>query len=197
MMRSLLLVGLLLMCHCISAQYKVGDWYLSPKISFADYSDKDDWSGYSISKVPPISMTLEYGLNQYLSTGVTLGFSHDKFTNDTLNSNVHRFSTLAFGGIGSFHFAGLIEKWSNYSVFLGDWDFYLNAGFLLELDRNSEENVWDEERKVFKSSETSDLSFRIRPAIGVRYFLTDDFCMLVEVGRTNLGLVTTGLSWQF
>lgn len=197
MMRWFVFVAILVISNGINAQYKEGAWYLSPKISFADYSDRDDWSGYSISKIPPVSMTLEYGLNQYFGAGVTMGFSHDKFTNDTLNINVHRYSTLALGGIASFHFTGLIEKWTNYSIFLGDWDLYMNAGFLLLLDREKEEHLWDNDKQIFENHESSDVSFRIRPSLGVRYFLTDDLCMLVEFGKTNLGIVTTGLTWQF
>jgi hypothetical protein len=53
----------------LHAQYKSDSWMLSPKISFADYSDQKNSEDYSISKIPPISVFLEKGMNNFLSAG--------------------------------------------------------------------------------------------------------------------------------
>ncbi len=196
MLKQILLFVFLATGILVKAQYKNGDWYVSPKISFADFSDRNDWAGYSISKVPPISITVEHGLNDFFSTGLIVGFSNDKYTNDTLKTNVHRYTNLAIGGLATIHFAGWIEKWSNYSVFLGDWDFYLTGGLMMEWENRDETDVWNESKQVFEDLEYSEFNFKVRPAIGVRYYVTDNFCMLLEVGKANLGLVTTGVSWR-
>ncbi|MBS2097876.1 outer membrane beta-barrel protein [Carboxylicivirga linearis] len=196
MLRSFFLLLFISIIGLANAQYKKGDWYVSPKISFADYSDKNDWDGYSISKIPPVSLTVEYGTNDWLSLGGMFGFNRDKYKNDTLTTNIHRYNKVAFGGLASVHLAGWIEKWSNYSVFLGDWDFYVTGGMLLEWSSKNEKDVWNEELQVYEDFKETDVKFKIRPAIGVRYFVTDDVSMLVEVGRANLGLVTTGLTWR-
>lgn len=196
MNKNLLFFLFLMASLTVNAQYKVDDWYVSPKISFADFSDRNDWAGYSIAKVPPISITLEHGLNDFFSAGLIAGVSNDKYTNDTLNTNVHRYTNLAFGGLATVHFAGWIEKWSNYSVFLGDWDFYLTGGLMVEWENRNETDVWNEVEQEFEDLSHSEVNFRIRPTFGVRYYVTDNFCMLVEVGKANLGLVTTGVSWR-
>lgn len=178
------------------AQYQSDDWYLSPKISFADYSDRNDWDGYSIAKVPPISLTLETGLNDFFSAGALIGLSNDKYTNDTLSTNIHRYTTFALGGLATMHFAGWIEKWSNYSIFLGDWDFYVTGGAMLEWVGRKEEDVWSDEQQKLEDKKDTELNLRIRPTVGVRYFVTDNFCMLLELGKANMGMVTTGVTWR-
>lgn len=196
MLRTFVLVFVLGLTLLTKAQFKKGDWYLSPKISFADFSNRGDWDGYSISKVPPISLTVEQGLNDFLSVGLLTGISTDKYTNDTIKTNIHRYTTFAIGGLASIHFAGWIEKWSNYSVFLGDWDFYVSGGMVMEWVGRKESDVWNDEIQEFEDFKETDFNIRIRPAIGVRYFVTDNFCMLLEVGKANLGVVTTGVSWR-
>ncbi len=194
MLRSLILLLFISIVGFSNAQYNKGDWYVSPKISFADYSDKNDWNGYSISKIPPVSVAIEYGTNDWLSLGGMFGFNRDKYKNDTLSTNLHQYNKVAFGGLASVHLAGWIEKWSNYSVFLGDWDFYVTGGMLLEWSSKNEKDVWNEDLQDYEDFKETDVKFKIRPAIGIRYFVTDDVSMLVEVGKANLGLVTTGLT---
>jgi len=196
MLRTFVLLFVLGLTLLTKAQFKNGDWYLSPKISFADFSDRRDWDGYSISKVPPISLTVEHGLNDFLSVGFLTGISKDKYTNDTIETNIHRYTTFAIGGLASVHFAGWIEKWSNYTVFLGDWDFYVSGGMVMEWVGRKDSDVWNDETKDFENFNETDFNIRIRPSIGVRYFVTDNFCMLLEVGKANLGIVTTGVSWR-
>ncbi len=182
--------------EAVYGQFSNKDWYISPKISFADYSNRHDWDGYSIQKVPPISVALEKGLTDYLSAGALMGFSRDKYRNDTLATNVHRYSEFAFGGVANIHFAGWIEKWSNYKVFLGDWDFYAGLSLLMKWKNASEDDVWNEELQQLQSSKTSDFNFSVSPLVGVRYFVNDNFCMLFEVGPGNMGFVTTGITFR-
>ncbi len=180
----------------VLGQFSNKDWYLSPKISFADYSNRHDWDGYSIQKVPPISFVVEKGVTDFLSVGGLMGISRDKYVNDTLSSNVHRYSEFALGAVSNIHFAGWIEKWTNYQVFLGDWDFYAGLSLLMNWNGAKETDVWNEELQELKSSKSTDFSFNVQPLVGVRYFVSDNFCMLLEVGPGNMGFVTTGITFR-
>jgi hypothetical protein len=180
----------------VFGQFSNKDWYLSPKISFADYSNRHDWDGYSIQKVPPISFAVEKGVTDFLSVGGLMGISRDKYVNDTLSSNVHRYSEFAIGALSNIHFAGWIEKWTNYKVFLGDWDFYAGLSLMMEWSNSKETDVWKEELQQLESSKNTTFSFRAKPMVGVRYFVNDNFCMLLEVGHGNMGLVTTGITFR-
>lgn len=197
MVRQFFIAILLLIGWNATAQFYGGDWYISPKISFADYSDQNDWSDYSISKVPPISLSVEKGLNDYISIGGMLGYNRDKYVNDTISSNVHKYSSFGTGALVSLHWAGWLEKVTNYQLYLGDWDFYFTGSVLLVWDNKKEQDVWNEADAIREDFSSSDVNVRIRPVVGIRYFVADDFCMLVEVGKGNLGMVTTGVSWRF
>ncbi|TRX70856.1 outer membrane beta-barrel protein [Carboxylicivirga sp. M1479] len=187
----LLLIGLL-----ASAQYGNHDWYISPKISFADFSDRNNWDGYSISKVPPISVGVEKGVTDFLSLGSFIGISHDKYVNDTLSSNIHRYSDMVIGSGGMVHFAGWIEQWTDYSVFLGDWDIYAGFNVLFKWKSTNETDVWNEELMIFEDHKSDSFDMKLRPLMGVRYFVTDNFCMMLEIGYANMGLVTTGVTFR-
>ncbi|MBI9065408.1 MAG: outer membrane beta-barrel protein [Marinilabiliaceae bacterium] len=195
---KLFLLSLALFCGVqMSAQYYGGDWYVSPKISFADYSDRNDWSGYSISKIPPISIAVEKGLNDYISVGGLMGYNRDKYVNDTLLTNTHKYTSFGAGALVSLHWAGWLEKVTNYKIYLGDWDFYFSGSILMVWDKKKEVDVWNDTEERLVDSSSSNVNVRLRPIVGVRYFVADDFCMLLEVGKGNLGMVTTGISWRF
>ncbi|WP_016776114.1 outer membrane beta-barrel protein [Anaerophaga thermohalophila] len=177
------------------AQYTKENWIISPKISFADYSDKNNWEGYSISKIPPVSFFAEKGVNSFFSAGGFLGYNRDKYTNDTIPQNVMRYSTFMAGAVATIHYAHWIESLSGYSIFLGDFDFYASASFQLAFSKTNEQNFWNSETEDFSNHESNEVNFRIRPILGIRYFLTDRFCMLLEAGKGNPGMITTGVSW--
>lgn len=179
-----------------SGQFKNKDWYVSPKISFADYSDRNDWNGYSITKIPPVSLGVEKGVTDFLSVGGLLGYSRDKYVNDTLSTNIHRYADFALGGTANVHFAGWIEEWTNYSVFLGDWDLYVGLSALMRWHNTKEEDVWNEDLEEFNNHSSKEFAVKVRPMVGVRYFVNDNFCMMIEVGHGNMGLVTTGLTFR-
>ena len=197
MVRKSLFISLLLVCCLgLEAQFSNKDIYISPKISFADYSDRNDWDGYSIHKVPPISLTVEKGVTDFLSVGALIGYSRDKYVNDTLSSNKHIYSDFVLGSVTNVHFAGWIEEWTNYKVFLGDWDLYAGMGLLFKWQNGEANDVWKEELNQLESSNSSSFDIKFRPLVGVRYFVNDNFCMLVEVGHGNMGLVTTGITFR-
>ena len=132
MMRTIILFSLLFLSGLLfspdtNAQYKAKSWLFSTKISFADYSDKNDWDGYSIRKIPPIAFSLEKGVNDFFSAGGYVGYYGNKYTNDTLSINEMRDNTFALGVTGSVHYAHWIEELSNYKIFLGDFDFYVTG----------------------------------------------------------------------
>ncbi len=183
-------------CGNTVGQFKNNDWYISPKISFADYSDRNSWEGYSITKIPPISVAVERGITDYFSVGTVLGFNRDKFVNDTLPGNAYRYSDFAVGALANVHFAGWIEKWSNYSIYLGDWDLYAGVSLMLRWKSSKETDVWNSELQILEQNRKSSFNMKVRPLVGVRYFVSDNFCMLVEVGHGNMGLVTTGITFR-
>ncbi len=196
MRKTLLVVFLLVFCFGVKAQFSNRDIYISPKISFADYSDRHDWDGYSIRKVPPISLAVEKGLEDFVSVGAMMGYNRDRYVNDTLSSNTHIYSDFVMGGLANVHFAGWIEEWTNYKVFLGDWDFYAGLSLLFKWKSREDNDVWNEELSVFESSKRSSFDMKVRPTIGVRYFVSDNFCMLLEIGNGNMGVVTTGITFR-
>lgn len=197
MVRKVLFIILLLSsCFWASGQFSNKDIYISPKISFADYSDRHDWDGYSIHKVPPISLSVEKGVTDFLSVGALVGYNRDKYVNDTLSLNSHIYSDFVLGNVVNIHFAGWIEEWTNYKVFLGDWDFYAGLGVLFQWQNREDNEVWNETLSEFESTKRNSFEMRVRPIVGVRYFVTDNFSMLLEVGNGNIGLVTTGITFR-
>ncbi len=193
---SLLFVTALLFSPALNAQYKAESWLFSTKISFADYSDKNDWEGYSIRKIPPIALSLEKGINDFFSAGGYVGYYGNKYTNDTLSVNEMHDNTFALGAIGSIHYAHWIEELSNYKLFLGDFDFYVSGALQVSFNRVKESNMPTAEEDIFESNKNSQVTLRVRPVIGLRYFLSDYFSMLLEFGKGNLGMITTGVTWQ-
>ncbi len=177
------------------AQYSADTWIISPKISFADYSDTDSYEGYSISKIPPTSVFVERGINDFFSAGAFMGYNSDKYSNDTISENVLRYSTFSTGAVATIHYAHWIEALSGYKWFLGDFDFYVSGVASLAFENSKEQYVWDPEEENYYSHKKSEVKFRLRPIVGFRYFLTDRFSMLLEIGRGNPGMVTTGVSW--
>ncbi len=179
----------------VYAQYRQDAWTLSPKISFADYSDQKSWENYSISKVPPISVFLEKGIKDFLSAGGFVGYSGDKYINDTIPDNIMRYRTFMTGAVATIHYAHWIEQLSGHSIFLGDFDLYISGVMQMAFNTANEKHVWQADEEEFSDRKSSEVKFRIRPIFGIRYFITDRFCMLFEAGRGNPGSVTTGVTW--
>lgn len=197
MIRYLLLLQVLLgFAVSLHSQYREDAWIISPKISFADYSDQSSWEDYSISKVPPISVFLEKGISNFFSAGGFIGYSRDKYSNDTIPENVMRYNTFSTGAMASIHYAHWLEALSGHSIFLGDFDFYISGAFQVAFENTNEQHFWVPETETFEDSKTSEVKFRIRPIFGIRYFLTERFCMLFEAGKGNPGMITTGVSWN-
>ena len=192
-----ILLTIILWCTgtIIYGQYQSDAWTISPKISFADYSDQQNWQDYSISKVPPVSVFVEKGINSFLSAGGFVGYSGDKYTNDTIQTNIMRYRTFMTGVVGTLHYAHWIEQLSGHSIFLGDFDFYVSGAMQLAFHSTSEQQVWNPDEELRDDHESSEIKFRMRPIFGIRYFITDRFCMLAEVGKGNPGMVTTGVTW--
>ncbi|WP_462319173.1 hypothetical protein [Marinilabilia sp.] len=196
MIRFLFLFVLSVFSATLNSQYREDAWILSPKISFADYSDQSSWEDYSISKVPPISLFLEKGINDFFSAGGFIGYNGDKYTNDTIPENVMRYNTFSTGAVATIHYAHWLEALSGHSIFLGDFDLYVSGAFLLAFENTNEQHFWLTETETFDNNKTSEVKFRVRPIFGIRYFLTERFCMLFEAGRGNPGMITTGVSWN-
>ena len=178
-----------------SAQYQESTWIISPKISFADYSNKENWSNYSVRKIPPTSIFVEKGLNTFFSAGGFISYYGDRYTHDTIPDNVMRYKTYGTGAVASVHYAHWIEELSNHSIFLGNFDLYVSAAVRLAIRKTNEQHVWQPEVETFTNNKSTETILQLRPIFGIRYFLTDRFCMLAEIGKGNPGMVTTGVSW--
>ncbi|WP_291856888.1 outer membrane beta-barrel protein [Marinilabilia sp.] len=194
--RILLFIFLLIATTSVTyGQYRADSWTISPKISFADYSDTDSYENYSISKIPPISVFVEKGINDYFSAGGFMGYNRDKYNNDTIPENELRYTTFSTGAVATIHYAHWIEALSGHQWFLGDFDLYVSGVLQAVFESSNEQHVWNPADETFNNHKESEVKFRLRPIFGMRYFLTPRFSMLLEVGRGNPGMVTTGVSW--
>lgn len=169
---------------------------ISPRISFADYSNKNQWDNYSINKIPPIAFQVERFYNDYFSYGVLLGFYRNKYTNDTLSSNFHRDFNIGFGGLASLHYSTLIEDLTDNRIRFGDFDLYLTlVAHWVVTNSTIRENYHLQNDMPEKLDETT-VDFTLGPVAGLRYYISDKFAMNFEFGSGNLGLVTMGVSWN-
>ena len=169
---------------------------ISPKISFADYSNKNQWDGYSINKIPPISFQAERFLNDYFSYGLLVGFYRDKYTNDTLNSNIHRDFNVGFGALATLHYSSLIEQLTDNRIRFGDFNLYLSlVAHWVVTNSKIRDNFHLQNNLPVTLNETT-VDFTPGYIAGLRYYISDRFAMNFEFGNGNFGLVTMGVTWN-
>jgi hypothetical protein len=106
-----------------------------------------------------------------------------------------RYRTFMTGGVATIHYAHWIEALSGHKIFLGDFDFYVSGAMQVAFNSTNEQHVWQSGEDRFANNKSSEVKFNIRPIFGIRYFITDRFCMFFEAGRGNPGMITTGVSW--
>ncbi len=180
----------------LHAQPHWREWYLSSKVSFADYSATDLHAGYSSSKVPPFHLQLDYALMRNITVGGFIGADRMKYTNDTLPSEVQKEMTIGVGVQGSYHFAEALERWMDYAWDLTNFDFYVSLALRLEFwsdDHRDKLQVDGVSRTDIKKDGTR---LRGGPALGMRYYLNDHFAMFLEGGYASMGVVSMGVTWN-
>lgn len=196
-MKRLFFIALILIPFVLSAQNKKDRFVISPRLSFADFSNRDQWGGYSINKIPPIALQAERYINEYFTYGVLLGFYRDKYTNDTLSSNFHRDFNIGFGGLASFHYGKWLEHITHNKVRFNDFDLYLTLGLNWVVTNSTIRENYHLQNDMPEKLDETTVDFNFGPIAGVRYYITDAFAMNLEIGTGNLGLVTMGISWDF
>lgn len=175
-----------------------GLWLLTAKIGFSDQSSITDWTGYSINSIPPLAMQAEYFHNDFFSYGGQLLYSRNKYTNDTLTTTYFKNTVFGLAAIGTFHYGSWLQDVTHNWFKFGYLDLYVSMALRMDVHRNIAGGAWDEALMAFDASleeKEIETMWRIRPIFGARYYITDRFSLNVEVGKGNLGMLSSSVSW--
>lgn len=198
MWRTLLMILLFVMMSVCSmyGQVKHEYWYISPKVSFADYSNSENRVGFSSYKTPPFELQVEYALRRKWTVGMSVGFAKESYKNDTYASNIEKESAIGVSAFANYHFTEDLEKWLDYSWDLINFDFYVSLGLRTERQSKDYVDVLQEDGESRLSFAKKVYSLKGGPSIGMRYYLNDHFAMYLECGYVSMGLVTMGITWS-
>lgn len=169
---------------------------ISPKLSFSGYSNRENWQDYSISKVPPFAIQIEKYYNSFISYGGYVGVNGENYIMDTNDTTSLKNRSLALATIGTFHYSNWFQRVLRDRVRFSEVDLYCSISLRWEYRWASAKNMVNEETDLPESYRTSKSVFHLGPIFGVRYYISDSFSMLAEVGGGNLGMVTMGVSWR-
>lgn len=171
---------------------------VSAKISFSDSSDDTDWKGYSISTLPPIALQVEYFHDDYFSYGAQLLIARNKYTNDTLPSTYFKDGVVGVACIGSFHYGSWLQDITHNWFKFGYLDLYASLALRFDIHSDIEAGVWNEDLQQFEEDVTNKdvyMKMKLRPIFGARYYISDRFSINVELGKGNLGMLSSSVSW--
>jgi|TARA_R100000027_G_C2220402_1_gene85915 hypothetical protein len=182
-MKRLLLIILLASCSISfnsNAQvYQKGDNLFNPGIGLGYYGY--GLEGNQTFSLPALTANYEIGVHEYFGIGPYVGYKSWRYS---YMNNDYGFNIIAFGARGSFHYSTLLKEELDVDIDDSKWDLYILANFGFEVfsytgDTNFEGDV--------------DFVF-LRPALGVRYYFSDNFAMYGEGGRGALSYLTLGIS---
>lgn len=176
-----------------------GLWLISAKIGFSDKYDNSDWTGYSISTIPPVAMQAEYFFNSFVSYGGQLLYSRSKIYNDTTSSISFKESTIGLAALGTFHYGSWLQDVTHDWFRFGYLDLYVSMALRCDLYHDVDAGEWDEiaGRYIYiEPQKETYLKTRLRPIFGVRYYISDCFSINLELGKGNLGFLTSSVSWK-
>ncbi|RUA28889.1 MAG: hypothetical protein DSY77_15640 [Bacteroidetes bacterium] len=182
-MKRLLLIILLASCsisfNSKAQVYQKGDNLFNPGIGLGYYGY--GLVGNQTFSLPALTANYEIGIHEYFGIGPYVGYKSWRYS--YLNSD-YGFNIIAFGARGSFHYSTLLKEELDVDIDDSKWDLYILANFGFEVfsytgDTNFEGDV--------------DFVF-LRPALGVRYYFSDNFAMYGEGGRGALSYLTLGIS---
>lgn len=192
-----LFIGILTaLCVNGYAQINLEGFLISPKLSFADYSNQGDWDNYSVSKTPPLAIQVEKYYNSYLSYGSYFGFKGESFKNDTIDNTYYKERTFSLATLGTFYYSDWLQRVFRDRIRFNNLDLYFSVSMRLDLEWNKANNLIKEDNENPVNYSDTELLFKIGPIAGVRYYISDKFAMLGEVGSGNLGIVSMGVSWK-
>jgi hypothetical protein len=159
--------------------YQKGDNLFSPGIGLGYYGY--GLLGNQTFSLPALTANYEIGVHDYFGVGPYVGYKSYRYS--YLNDD-YGFNIIAFGARGSFHFSTLLKEELDVDIDDSKWDLYILANFGFEVftytgNSNFEGDV--------------DVVF-LRPALGVRYYFSENFAMFGEGGRGALSYLTLGLT---
>ncbi|MDA3854214.1 MAG: hypothetical protein PF444_08245 [Bacteroidales bacterium] len=172
-----------------------GLFLVSAKISFADTYDDNDWEGYSISNLPPLAIQVEYFHDDLLSYGGHLLYGRNKYTNDTLSTSYVKNSVVGLAAIGTFHYGSWLQDVTHNWFKLGYLDLYASMALRFDVHRDVKEDYWNADLSEIENQNDVYVKMKLRPIFGARYYISDHFSINVELGRGNLGMLSSSVSW--
>lgn len=172
------------MFSSVFAQYEKGDLTLNAGLSFGligyGYGYYGAGSGFM-----PLSLNLEYSLNDQFAVGPYLGFFSRNY-----GGGEFRFTALSFGGRGTFHANKFLRDKLNMNV-SDKVDLY--ASVLLGVETLS----WKYRNENLSGYYSNGTRVIFGPVLGIRYNFSPGFGAFFEAGRGAFGLGTLGISAKF
>ncbi len=175
-----------------------GLFLVSAKIGFSDSNTGTDRSGYSLGTTPPMALQVEYFHNDFFSYGGQIVYTRNKFVNDTLTSQYEKEGTMGLAAIGTFHYGDWLQDITHNNLHFGYLDLYVSLAVRMDMHRSVVAEPWDENVQQFISGEKKKEAYvkmRLRPIFGARYYISDRFSINIELGKGNLGILTSSVSW--
>ena len=166
------------------AQYEKGDLALNAGFSFGLIGYGYGYYG-SASGFLPLSVNVEYSLNDKWAIGPYLGFFSRSY-----GSGDFRFTALSFGGRGTFHASSFLNE--NLDMNISEKvDIY--ASLLLGVETLS----WKYRDESISGYYSNGSRVIFGPTVGVRYQFTPKFGAFFEAGRGAFGFGTLGVTGKF
>lgn len=125
-------------------------------------------------------------------------YGRNKYVNDTLTTTSFKNTTVGLAAIGTFHYGAWLEDITHDLFRMGHLDLYASMAVRLDLHHDIEEGAWNDDLQKFESGVRKPdtyVKMRMRPIFGARYYISDRFSMNIELGRGNLGMMTSSVSW--
>lgn len=176
----LLITTISILSFDVNAQvYQKGDNLFNPGIGLGYYGY--GLAGNQTFSLPALTANYELGVHEYFGIGPYVGYKSWRYS--YLNSE-YGFNIIAFGARGSFHYSTLLKEELDVDIDDSKWDLYFLANFGFEvLTYTGDTNFEGEVDFVF-----------LRPALGVRYYLSENFAVFGEGGRGTLSYLTLGIT---
>jgi len=137
----------------------------------------------------PLTASLEYGINDYLSVGPYVGFASWGYTG--YNNYKYSWTYISFGGRGSFHYVPLLNEVFETDLDESKYDFYITVLLGAELRHYKSNDVYYDN---FYGNSTKII---FGPVAGFKYYFSNAFGVYFEGGRGAFGYGTLGVSLKF
>lgn len=166
--------------------YERGDLVVNAGLSVGYHREPRMRDSYRTGIIPPLPVSVEYGLTGAISAGVYGSYFQRQFRYDASENNelfkVHYFY---IGGRASLHISPFLENRIFTNLDSENLDVYLTAtGGSLR-------------RYTIHYFETEDADPFIGGALGMRYFFKEHFGFFGEVGYLPFEVATVGVSGRF